>query len=142
MVGVGHCAAQGGPVVAVDLAQIIGAADGGALVEADLVGDGDAVGEEIGDGRGVEALDVIAFEEGVDDELPVGGDVVGAALVEMEAGQAECVEVGGEGAGVGEIGGGVAGEPDQAAGLERGELDQAVRALVEAGEAFRARQGG
>ena len=80
----------------VDLGQIIGAADRGALVEADAVGGGDPVGEEAGDGRGVQPLDVIAFEEGVDDQLPVGGDVVGPAAVEMVAGEAEGVEIGRE----------------------------------------------
>ena len=102
----------------VDLGEIVGAADRGALVDADAVGDGDAVGEEAGDGRGVQPLDVIAFEEGVHDQLPVGGDVVGPAAVEMVAGEAEGVELGRERVGVGEIGFAVAGEPDQPARLD------------------------
>ena len=80
LVGVGHRPAQRLPVVAVDFGKIIGTADRGALVRADRVGDGDAVGEEGGDGLRVQPLDVIAFEEGVDHQLPVGGDVVRPAL--------------------------------------------------------------
>ena len=51
LVGVGHRLAQLAPVVAVDLRQIGFAADRRALVPADRVGGGDAVGEECGDGR-------------------------------------------------------------------------------------------
>ena len=87
----------------VDLGEIFGAADRRALVDADLIADGDAVGEEAGDGLRVEPLDVIAFQEGVHDQLPVRRDVVDAAAEEVMAGEAEGVEFGRERVRVGEI---------------------------------------
>ena len=47
----------------VDRGEMVGAADGGALVDSDRVGGGHAVGEEAGDGRAVEAVDMVAFED-------------------------------------------------------------------------------
>ena len=104
LIGVGHRLAQRRPIVAVDCGEIVGTPDRGALVAADRVGGGDAVGEETGDGRGVEPLDMIAFQEGVDDELPVGGDVVGRAAIDILVGDGEGIEVGGKCKHVGEVG--------------------------------------
>jgi hypothetical protein len=121
LVGEGDHRPQRRPVLMVDVGEMVGAADGGALVDADRSAIGDAVGEEAGDGRRVEALDVIAFQEGVHDQLPVGRHVVDAAAVEVVAGEAEGVEFGGEGVGVGEIRAFVAREPDQPARLAAGQ---------------------
>ena len=122
LVGVGHRLAQLAPVVAVDLGQIGFAPDRRALVHADVVGGGDAIGEEGGDGRRVQPLDMIAFQESIDEQLPVAGDVMGAALVKVEIAQPERVEIGPKRHRVAEIGGIVLRPPDQPAGLDAGKF--------------------
>ena len=91
---------------------------------------------------GVQPLDMIAFEEGVDEQLPVGGDVMRPAAVEVELAQAERVEIGRQRHGVGEIGLIVLAPTRSARRPRRREIHEAVRRLVETGEAVGARHAG
>jgi hypothetical protein len=82
----------------------------------------------------MEPLDVVAFQEGVHDQLPVRRHVVDLAAEEMMAGQAEGVELRRKRVGIGEIGIGIAREPDQPAGFAARQRTQMVLGLVEAGK--------
>ncbi len=105
----------------------------------DLVRGRNPVGKEARYGVGVQPLHVIAFEERVDDQLPVGGDFVRVAAVKVKLAHPEGVEVGSERRRRFEICAVVAGEPDQAAGLDRLEFEEMFVVFVQPREAVGSR---